>query len=128
MITNSNILRSSNISFDIFDKEIRDYKLIRHRFFIFTDPVVNDNPQLRSFYVDLIVTFSDNSKEGIKLYVSGNFSKDISEHTIDDILVKGFITNKIIIKLNTIEIENRNILPDIQKEVLQYMKDNAEDK
>lgn len=128
MKTNDIILRSGNISFDIFMKRIKGYKLLRHRYFAFTDAIGNYKPQLRSFYVDLVVTFSDDSKEGIKLFVAGKFFKDISEHTIDDILVEGFITDKIRIRLDSIESEYTDILPVIKKEVLQYMKDNPEGK
>ena len=128
MKTNSNILRSGNISFDVFNKIIKGYKLLRHRFFGFSDPIGNEKPQIRSFYVDLVVTFLDGTNEGIELFVAGKFFKDISEHTFDDILVEGFITDKVKCRLDSIKCEYKNILPDIQKEVLQYMKNNTEDK
>lgn len=123
MKTNSNILRSGNISFDVFNKKIRDYKLIRHRFFDYTEAF--DERQLRSFYVDLFVTFLDGTKEGIELFVAGKFSKDISEHTFDDILVEGFITEYIKFRIDNLYCDYKNILPNIQKEILQYMRDNV---
>lgn len=123
MKTDGKILRSGNISFDIFNKKIRDYKLIRHRFFDYAEAF--DERQLRSFYVDLVVTFLDGTKEGIELFVAGKFSKDISEHVVDDIYVEGFITEYIKCRLDEIYCGYKNILPNIQKEVLQYMRDNV---